>query len=159
MVHSKLIKFLKWTLKTSQVHFPYDSFGVMYLFLHWNMKQTVEKQFVNIHWSSSIICPPCFIGSHVLPGFIHWLNVLFGLHPECCNAGAPVVLYWVFIIEAGRALVGRRAHRLHTLDHARWGVEETVAWIGRLQALRWTHEPRDGMHGRGTGDGWGQPGI
>lgn len=135
-----------------------DPFGVVYP-LHWYMKQTVDKQFVNIHWSSSKIRPQCLIGSHVLPGFIHWLNVLFGLHPECCNAGTPVVLHRVFIVKAGWALIGRGPNWLHTLDHARWGVEEAVVWIGRLQALRWTHEPWDGMHGRGTGDGRGQPGI
>lgn len=93
--------------------------------------QTVKKQFVNIHWSSS----KCPIRSHVLPGLIHRLNVLFGLHPERCNARTPVVLHRVFVIEAGWALVGRRAHGLHTLDQARWRVEEAVAWIGWLHAL------------------------
>lgn len=107
----------------------------MYPF-HWYMKQTVEKQCVNIHGSSSKIRSQHLTRSHVLPGFIHRLNVLFGLHPECGNARTPVVLHWVFIVEVGRALVGRWAHRLHTLDHGRRGVEEAVAGIGGLQALR-----------------------
>lgn len=79
--------------------------------------------------------------------------MLFGLHPERCDAGAPVILYRVLITEARRALVRRRAHRLHTLDHARWSVEEAVARIGGLQALWRSHEPWYGMHGCGTGDG------
>lgn len=151
-------------VKLNKVHkkfifrLAYDSFGVMYC-PHLYMKQTVEKQFVNIHRSSSKICPQFFIRSHVLPGFIHWLNVLFGLHPECCDAWTPVVLHRIFIVKAGWALVGRRAHWLHTLDHSRCCVEEAVACIGRLQALWWAHESWDGMHGRGTGDGRGKPGI
>lgn len=95
----------------------------------------MEKQFVNIHGSSSKISPKWLVRSHVLPGFIHGLNVLFGLHPERCDARTPVVLHRVFIVEAGWALVGRRAHWLHALDHPRWGVEIAVALIGRLQAL------------------------
>lgn len=99
------------------------------------------------------------IRSHVLPCFIHRLNVLFGFHPECCDAGTPVILHWVLIVEAGWTLVWRGAHRLHALDHARWGVEETVAWISGLQALRRAHEPRHCVHGCGTGDGRSQPWI
>ncbi len=162
MVHLTLLTFLTWILLKIHKNLFLQSF----LWLLWGHvpsssvhRQFVEKQFVNIQGSSSKVCPQCLIRSHVLPGFIHWLNVLFGLHPECCDAGTPVIFNRVFIIEAGRALVGRSAHWLHTLDHARWGVEEAVAWIGRLQALRWTHEPWDGMHGCGTRDGWGQPGI
>lgn len=83
---------------------------------------------------------------HVLPGFIHGLNVLFGLHPECSDAGTPVILHRVFITVTGSALVSRWAHGLHTLDHARWGVEKAVAWIGRLQALGGTHEAWNCMH-------------
>lgn len=99
------------------------------------------------------------IRSHVLPGFIHRMNVLFGFHPECCDARAPVVLHWVLIIEAGRTLVGRGPHRLHALDHTRRGVEESVARISGLQALWRSHEPWYCVHGCGTGDGRGQPWI
>lgn len=90
---------------------------------------------------------------HVLPCFVHGLNVLFGLHPQRCNAGTTVILHRVFVIEAGRALVWWRGHGLHALDHARGRVEEAVGRIGRLQALRRAHEPWDGVHGGGTGDG------
>lgn len=105
------------------------------------------------------MCPQCLVGSHVLPGFIHWLNVLFGLHPECCDAGASVILHRAFVIEDGWALVGRGADGLHTLNSARWAVEEAVARVGGLQALRWSHKARYGVHGRGTGDGRGEPRI
>lgn len=103
--------------------------------------------------------PRCLRRSHVLPGFIHRLNVFFGLHPERRDAGAPVVLHRVFVVEAGRALVGGRPHGLHALHHGRWAVEEAVAGVGRLQALRRAHEAWDGVHGRGTGDGRRQPGV
>lgn len=103
--------------------------------------------------------PARLIRSHVLPCFIHGLNVLFGFHPECCDAGTPVVLHWVLVVEARWTLVGRGAHRLHALDHARWGVEETVARIGGLQALRRAHEPGDRVHGCGAGDGRSQPRV
>lgn len=86
--------------------------------------------------------------------------MLFGLHPECCDAGAPVILHGVFIIEDWGALVrGRADHGLHTLNHARWAVEEAVAGVGWLQTLRRSHEPRDGVHGRGAGDRRGEPWV
>lgn len=72
----------------------------------------------------------------MLPGFIHRLNVLFGLHPQRCDAGTPVVLHRVFLVEAGWALVCRGAHGLHALHHARWGVEVAVVGIAWLHALR-----------------------
>lgn len=78
--------------------------------------------------------------------------MLFGLHSEGCDAGIPVVLHRVFIVEGRCALVGRRPHRLHTLDHAGWAVEEAVAGVGGLQRLRGAHEPRNGVHGCGTGN-------
>lgn len=86
--------------------------------------------------------------------------MLFGLHPECGDAGAPVIIHGDFIIEDGGALVrGRADHGLHTLNDARWAVEEAVAGVSRLQTLRRSHEPRDGVHGRGAGDGRGEPRV
>lgn len=100
------------------------------------------------------------VGSHVLPGFIHRLNVLFGFHPECCDAGTPVVLHRVLVVEAGWTLVRRGPHRLHALDHTMGrGVEVTVARVSGLKALWRSHEPRYCVHGCGTGDGRGQPWI
>lgn len=34
-----------------------------------------------------------------------------------------------------------------------------MAGVGRLQTLRRSHEPWDGVHGRGAGDGRGEPGV
>lgn len=85
--------------------------------------------------------------------------MLFGFHPECCDAGTPVVLHGVLVVEAGWTLVRGGAHWLHALDHPGRGVEETVARISGLQALWRSHEPRYCVHGCGTGDGRGQPWI
>ena len=41
----------------------------------------------------------------------------------------------------------------------RIGVEEAVAGVAGLKALRWTHEAWDAVHRCGTGQGRGQPGV
>lgn len=79
--------------------------------------------------------------------------MLLGFHPQSGNAGAAVhVIQRVLVIKCGRALVRRRWHGLHSLNHARGGVQEPgVTGIGGLEALARSHEAWDAVHGAGAG--------
>lgn len=98
---------------------------------------------------------------HGLPGFVHGLNVLLCFHPQSRNAGAAVhVIQRVLVIKCRGALVRRRWHGLHSLYHARGGVQEAgMTGISRLEALARPHEARDAVHRGGAGERRGQPRV
>lgn len=104
---------------------------------------------------------PWISWSHRLPCFVHGLNVFLGFHPQRGNARASLIhiLQRVLISECCRALVRWRGHCLHPLAHGWRGVQETMACISWLKALRRAHEPWDAVHGRGTGQRRGQPWV
>lgn len=99
--------------------------------------------------------------SHGLPGFVHGLDVFLGFHPQCGDAGAPLVhvLHWVFVGEGTGTLVWGWCHGLHPLAHGWRAVEEAVAGVATLQALSWAHETRDAVDWGGAGQRGGQPGV